>query len=192
MRPGVRGFKPWASLLHGPVFKPPTPAGVSTKETRAGRSCIGAIPCPDCRGLGWRGRRIRPPSSVARGRSPHSWSDDRVTARPDEPLAAALAYAARGWPTFRLNGKVPLAGSRGFKDATVDPDVISSAWGSNPHANVGSPRDRQAWPSWMLTHLAEGIALSRFLNTSMANSPSHLALELALGGTSTSRHRPAA
>lgn len=54
-------------------------------------------------------------------------------------LDAALSYAARGWPVFPLTpgGRVPLAGSRGFKDATVDAAQIRSWWAERPDANVG-------------------------------------------------------
>jgi len=50
-------------------------------------------------------------------------------------LAHALRYAAMGWPVFPLQGKKPIAGSHGFKDATTDPDKIRSWWRLN--YNIG-------------------------------------------------------
>ena len=58
-------------------------------------------------------------------------------------LAAALKYAARGWPVFPLQprGKLPAIpkakGGSGFKDATTDPAVIRRWWTRWPEANVG-------------------------------------------------------
>lgn len=40
---------------------------------------------------------------------------------------------------FRLNGKVPLKGSNGFKDATRDQDQINRWWDTTPNANPGIP-----------------------------------------------------
>ncbi len=48
-----------------------------------------------------------------------------------------MQYAGRGWPIFRLSGKVPLKGSRGFKDATLDPQTIERWWCDRPDANIG-------------------------------------------------------
>lgn len=55
-------------------------------------------------------------------------------------LAAALAYAERGWPVFPLEarGKKPLT-KRGFKDATTDAAQIRNWWASWPEANIGLP-----------------------------------------------------
>ncbi|MEA3225831.1 MAG: bifunctional DNA primase/polymerase, partial [Planctomycetota bacterium] len=54
-------------------------------------------------------------------------------------LVAALDYATRGWRVFPLSprSKVPTAGSRGFKDATTDPDTIREWWTRWPDANIG-------------------------------------------------------
>jgi len=58
-------------------------------------------------------------------------------------LDAALGYAERGWHVFPLGEgsklpKIPkAAGGRGFKDATVHPDIIRSWWTRWPRANVG-------------------------------------------------------
>jgi hypothetical protein len=52
-------------------------------------------------------------------------------------LAAALRYAAAGWPVFpcRPGSKKPLT-RRGFTDATTDPAVIRAWWARWPDANV--------------------------------------------------------
>jgi len=54
-------------------------------------------------------------------------------------LDAALAYAARGWPVFPLTpgGRVPLPGTHGFKDASVDPEQVRAWWAEHPGANIG-------------------------------------------------------
>jgi len=49
----------------------------------------------------------------------------------------ALQYARRGWSVFPLQGKLPLKGSRGLLDASLDPHQIREWFYSNPHYNVG-------------------------------------------------------
>jgi hypothetical protein len=51
-------------------------------------------------------------------------------------LAAALAYAGRGWRIFPVNAhKEPLT-ARGFKDATADEDALQAWWTVHPGAGV--------------------------------------------------------
>jgi hypothetical protein len=44
-----------------------------------------------------------------------------------------------GWWVFRLSAgtKLPVKGSHGFKDATVDTEVITRWWTETPNANIG-------------------------------------------------------
>lgn len=51
---------------------------------------------------------------------------------------AALGYAAQGMAVFPLvtNGKQPLT-SRGFKDASTDPETVAAWWDATPDANIG-------------------------------------------------------
>lgn len=54
-------------------------------------------------------------------------------------LPAALKYAlVLGWPVFPLaaGSKIPLAGSNGHLEATINPDQIRQMW-SNPALNIG-------------------------------------------------------
>lgn len=53
---------------------------------------------------------------------------------------AALAYARElGWRVFPLRprDKIPLAGSRGFLDATISAEQITAWWTRHPDANIG-------------------------------------------------------
>lgn len=51
-------------------------------------------------------------------------------------LTYALEYARMGWPVFPLNGKIPLAGSHGYQDATTDEAKIREWYTARPYANV--------------------------------------------------------
>jgi hypothetical protein len=64
-----------------------------------------------------------------------------VVSRDDHLCQAALAYAGKlGWPVFpcKPGGKEPLT-SRGFLDATTDPEQIRQWWDRFPDANIGIP-----------------------------------------------------
>lgn len=53
-------------------------------------------------------------------------------------LNHALQYAQSGWPVFPCGprAKIPLPGTHGVKDATLDPDRISQLWGDRPDLNI--------------------------------------------------------
>lgn len=62
-------------------------------------------------------------------------------AEPGALATAAAWYAGHGIAVFRLRPgtKIPLANSRGFKDATTDADIVRGWWSSTPTANIGMP-----------------------------------------------------
>lgn len=51
----------------------------------------------------------------------------------------AVEYARRGFHVFPLSpgSKQPLPGSRGYMDATADPEDVAAAWREHPDANIG-------------------------------------------------------
>jgi Bifunctional DNA primase/polymerase, N-terminal len=62
-----------------------------------------------------------------------------MTRRPakDTALARALAYAVRGWPVFPCRpGRKEPDTPHGFKDATIDPEIITAWWTTLPARNV--------------------------------------------------------
>lgn len=59
-------------------------------------------------------------------------------APPPTVLSAALWYALRGLHVFpcQVGSKVPFKGTRGVKEATLDPETINTWWADHPDANV--------------------------------------------------------
>ena len=91
-------------------------------------------------------------------------------------VAAALAYAAMGWPVFPLSpqGKTPLIprhrGGRGFLDATVDHDQIAAWWDRCPIANVGIATGSPFF-AVTSTHAMVGMTSSPSSSTCVARCP---------------------
>jgi bifunctional DNA primase/polymerase-like protein/primase-like protein len=68
--------------------------------------------------------------------SPSSDVQDGAASAALSPVkAAAIEYAGYGWGVIRLNGNVPLAGSRGIHEAALNPGEVAS-WPENGF-NVG-------------------------------------------------------
>ena len=64
--------------------------------------------------------------------------DARLRA-PGALAAAALWYAGAGIAVFPLQpvSKIPYGGTRGFKDATTDLDIVKEWWAKRPRSNIG-------------------------------------------------------
>lgn len=54
-------------------------------------------------------------------------------------LDAAMAYALKNLSIFPCQNKIPLTGSGGFKNATLDATQIIRWWTDNPTAQIGIP-----------------------------------------------------
>ena len=54
-------------------------------------------------------------------------------------LEAAASYAARGMAVFPCEKKIPLTGSGGFKNASLDASQIHKWWTETPSAQIGLP-----------------------------------------------------
>ena len=58
---------------------------------------------------------------------------------PTETHAAALDYAAQGWPVFPCDERKRPVVKQGFKAATTDREQVNEWWYSKPWANVATP-----------------------------------------------------
>ena len=77
---------------------------------------------------------------MASGAEPNT----ETTAGGDESLAAALAYAARGWRVFPVKAdKAPLT-HHGLKDATTDSEQVREWWRRWPNAGVAIATGRKS------------------------------------------------
>ena len=83
-----------------------------------------------------------------RNRPKRSRSNSLPVSLSTEPFSdAAMVFAERGWKVFpvapigdgpnRKDGKEPFPGTRGFKDATSEPNQIAEWCKSHPDANIG-------------------------------------------------------
>src|SRR5690348_5972239 len=72
---------------------------------------------------------------------------DGTSTRQNPLLAAALSYAARGWPVFALqpNSKIPFGGTHGARDATTDEQTIREWWERWPRFFFSSRRRHTSW-----------------------------------------------
>ena len=93
-------------------------------------------------------------------------SSQRIACTPAPSCyAAALYYAdVEGLPVFPLKGKIPFTGTRGFYDASRDPEVIARWWQRWPQANIGIPTGRRS--GWIVLDIDgrhNGIASLKLL-----------------------------
>src|SRR5262249_52495788 len=85
-------------------------------------------------------------------------------------LDVALAYVEDGLPVFPLRPRSPLpwGGSHGFKDATLDPELVRGWWAGRPDANIGIPPGR---PGGIVAVDIDGPDAQRALDELAAGRP---------------------
>ncbi len=108
-------------------------------------------------------------------------------------LEAALVYRERGIPVFPLQPgkKIPLAGSHGFKDATLDCGTIREWWVAEPQANIGIPTGPAS--GWLIFDIdgSKGQESLKRLLAKYGELPATLGQQTG-GGTQDVFHYPAA
>lgn len=105
---------------------------------------------------------------------------------------AALEYARKGWSVFPLATglKVPRAGSSGFKDATIDPEVIHAWWSTNPTANLAIATGAVSGIDVIDVDGERGIASLRELMRCGPSFPTTYAVKTPRGLHLYLQHRP--
>ncbi len=75
-----------------------------------------------------------------------AFSSQRIASRSAPVCYVAARYYAEveGLPVFPLKGKIPFTGTRGFYDASRDPDVLAFWWQRWPQANIGIPTGKRS------------------------------------------------